>query len=205
MNMEWIRALLDVLLPPRHEELVVRALNVDDVADFFDVQHSLHGWSVAPYDDVRVRALVWEAKYHHNEHALTLIGHALFRALDEHMQHPVCIIPIPLSERRTRERGYNQVAEALRLGAPNTHRLILPHALTRIRETVPQTQLARKQRLTNVVGCFAVSDDALPHLRGAHVVVVDDVVTTGATLSEARLSLLRAGAAKVEVLAFARS
>jgi ComF family protein len=203
--MEWIRALLDVILPPRQEELLVRTLDTYDVAALCDVQNSLHGWSIAPYDDPRVRALVWEAKYHHNEHALTLIGHALFRALNEHIQKPVCIVPIPLSERRARERGYNQVAEALRLGAQDSHLAILPHALTRIRETVPQTQLTRKQRLTNVVGCFAVSDDALPHVKGAHVVVVDDVVTTGATLREARLALMRAGAAKVEVLAFARS
>jgi predicted amidophosphoribosyltransferase len=97
------------------------------------------------------------------------------------------------------------VTEALKASIRKPLPHILEDALLRTRDTVPQTQLSRKQRLTNVVGCFAVASEVRTQIHGAHIVIIDDVITTGATLAEARLTLLRAGASRVDVLAFARS
>jgi ComF family protein len=203
--MKWIHTLLDVIFPPRREELLVATLDEKGIAKIFHPMNTIHGWSIAPYDDERVRALVWEAKYHRNPRALAHIGTALTRACSLHLPNATHIVPIPLSKERERSRGYNQMTEALSHSTLPLPCTLLENVLVRTRETVPQTQLARKQRLTNVVGCFSVPHNKKHLVQGAHIVVMDDVITTGATLTEARRTLLRAGAASVQVLAFARS
>jgi ComF family protein len=197
--MDFLRAVLAVVFPPRSEELLVNELTRMDMVPFIQPKevHGIH--TLADYRDERVRALVWEAKYHHNQRALELIG----SALAEHVlaSGSTFVVPIPLSPKRHRERGYNQVEEALL----TQRALIDTHILARVRETLPQTQLPRAKRLTNVVGAFAVLPDARERVRGADIVLVDDVATTGTTLIEAQRTLLRAGAEQVSCLAFARS
>lgn len=110
-------------------------------------------------------------------------------------------LPVPLHPRRLRERGYNQALELLR---PITAALRLPlaiDALRRERETTPQTGLDAVARRRNLRGAFAVDGDAVA---GRCVLLMDDVVTTGTTASEAARALLRAGAREVRVLAAAR-
>lgn len=100
------------------------------------------------------------------------------------------VIPVPLSAARLRERGYNQAAEiARRLGKG---RLEL-HLCERTRDGRPQVELPFEERRRNVRGAFRVLRD----LRGASIAVVDDVMTTGATLDEIARALKAAGAAKV--------
>ncbi len=115
---------------------------------------------------------------------------------------PDAIVPIPLHRARLRTRGYNQALELARplaaaLGLPLRHDL-----LVRARATDAQSALDAKARRRNVRGAFALSDDAaLP----AHVALFDDVMTTGATLREAALTLRRAGVARVDAWALARA
>jgi ComF family protein len=104
-----------------------------------------------------------------------------------------CIVPVPLSSARLRERGYNQSAEiarplAARLGA----RLEL-ELVQRVRDTAPQMELPLEERSRNVRGAFACER----MLGGATVAVVDDIMTSGATLDEVAATLKRAGAARV--------
>lgn len=116
---------------------------------------------------------------------------------------PQLVAAVPLGSARLAERGFNQSWEIARRLA---RRLRLPaHAtvLTRARETRSQTALAPAGRERNVAGAFAVAPWA--NLDGAHVLLVDDVMTTGATLSAAALALKRAGAARVTALVALRT
>ncbi|WP_062534781.1 ComF family protein [Mizugakiibacter sediminis] len=114
---------------------------------------------------------------------------------------PMCVIPVPLHARRLGRRGYNQ---ALELAAPLARALglpLAPQALRRVRATDAQSELGRAARRRNVRGAFAVAADALP----AHVAVLDDVATTGATLAECARALKRAGVARVDAWTLARA
>lgn len=115
---------------------------------------------------------------------------------------PQAVVPVPLHHSRLRRRGYNQ---ALELARPVAQYLGVPlrrDALRRVRATGAQTDLNAIQRRRNVRGAFAVSAaDRLP----AHVAVLDDVFTTGATLGECARVLKRAGVTRVDVWALARA
>lgn len=107
---------------------------------------------------------------------------------------PDALLPVPIHPRRLRERGYNQALELARPVARTLGLPLLPHALRRLRATSPQMTLPEAARAANVRGAFAVHGP-LP----AHVVLVDDVLTTGATTGELARTLKAAGCARVEV------
>jgi ComF family protein len=110
------------------------------------------------------------------------------------------LVPVPLARARERQRGFNQAALlADRLGAA-LGRPVRPRWLRRVRPTGPQSDLGAAARRANVRGAFAA--DA--RVAGLHVVVVDDVLTTGATAAECARALRAAGAARVGVLTVAR-
>ncbi len=114
------------------------------------------------------------------------------------------VVPIPTTSSREKARGYNQahlLAErlALDLGLP------LRGALVRVSAQRSQTSLSPDERRENVRDAFRVSVGSERALRGAHVVLIDDVLTTGATAAEAAITLVRGGAATVTLVAFARA
>ncbi len=107
------------------------------------------------------------------------------------------ILPMPLHPKRVAERGFNQALEIARhLGRP-----IAPRGVLRVKDTLPQTELPYEERAKNVRGAFLCRLD----LSGASVAVLDDVMTTGATLNELARALKRAGATRVENLVIART
>jgi len=112
-----------------------------------------------------------------------------------------CIVPVPLSAGRLRERGYNQALEIARGVADATGARLAPELCERSRETPAQAELPLAERAKNVRGAFHC-----PRLvAGAKVAVLDDVMTTGATLDEIAATLKRAGAARVENWVVART
>jgi len=120
-------------------------------------------------------------------------------------QHGVeadCIVAAPLHWNRRRERGFNQAELLARPLAAETG-LPLVRALVRVRPTVPQAGLTRKQRTTNLRGAFRARSRV--GVRDKRIVVVDDVATTGATFEACARALKRAGAAEVTGLAIARA
>ena len=129
-------------------------------------------------------------------------GAALASLLTDRVrQHPDLIVPVPLTAQRLRERGFNQALELARalgqqMGAPVNAQLCV-----KTRDTAPQTRLPWKQRRKNIRGAFVVEGG----VAGLHVAVVDDVLTTGATLSELARNLKRAGAATVTGYVIART
>lgn len=112
------------------------------------------------------------------------------------------VVPVPLHPARLAERGFNQAELLAAECARAWGRPLLTRALTRTRATAPQTDLDAEGRRRNVAGAFAVARPA--EVAGRHLVLVDDVLTTGATVSAAARALRRSGAASVTVLVLAR-
>lgn len=112
------------------------------------------------------------------------------------------VLPIPLSRQRLQERGFNQALLLARQLAPHKTRADL---LLRIQHTTEQSQLARTQRLHNLQGAFAVEPLQCSRLQGRRIVLIDDVMTTGATLHQAALALRQAGALHITALVLART
>jgi ComF family protein len=111
------------------------------------------------------------------------------------------IVPMPLHPRRLAERGFNQALEIARGLARHLGRPIEPRGVLRVKNTPPQTELPYEERAKNVRGAFLCKLD----LSGTSIAVLDDVMTTGATLNELARALKRAGASRVENFVVART
>lgn len=114
---------------------------------------------------------------------------------------PDCIIAMPLHPSRLRDRGFNQSQELARRVANNLDIPLLAHACQRVRDTPPQTALKWKERGKNMRKAFTCTQE----LAGKHVAVVDDVMTSGASLNEVSLALRSAGAREVSAWVIART
>lgn len=115
------------------------------------------------------------------------------------------VVPVPLAASRLRQRGYNQ-SERLAGRLASLWRLPMwAHLLERVRVTATQTRLSPADRLRNVRGAFATRFEARMLLRGAHVLLVDDVVTTAATLNACAAALHSDGARIISYVTFARA
>lgn len=133
-------------------------------------------------------------------------GRAAAEALAHRLQPPgdalpERLVPVPLSGRRLRERGFNQ---ALELARPLADALGLPidtRTVRRVRDTPPQAGLSARERRSNLRRAFEVSGP----LHGASVAIFDDVITTGSTAAEIAKCLRRAGAGRIEAWGLARS
>ncbi len=113
-----------------------------------------------------------------------------------------CVLPMPLSRERLATRGFNQALLLAQYLAPGTTDATL---LLRTRHTPPQSELQRADRLRNVQGAFAVEPLRASGLRGQRVVLVDDVMTSGASLHAAALTLRQAGVAHITAVLLART
>lgn len=145
--------------------------------------------------------LIGESKFHGQLHVMTLLGQLLAEAMVERAAPSDQLLPMPLHPRRLRERGFNQAKE---LARPAARRLRLPIAertLRRHRYTQPQAELNAAARRRNIRGAFRVSSRRVPR----RILLIDDVITTGSTVSEAAKVLRRAGCESVEVWAIARA
>jgi len=201
--MSFIANFLDVLIPPRATDRVVRSITLTELQSLIRADTGS-----LPYHDPRVTALVWELKYHANAKAASLASELLYEQLlgiaAEELGVPL-LIPVPMHKNRRRARGHNQT-EILCKGAlayAGSAFAYAPHVLVRTVDTRSQQGLERHKRLKNVHGSMeAVAPD---FVKRRVCVVVDDVSTTGATLEEACRALLKAGAARVHLVALAHS
>ena len=214
--MEWrslfsalhIGDIFDAIIPPRKTEEVVRNLSLERLSHIAATvrQPSDADFSyLLPYRNPEVRALVWEMKYRKNGRAAALaaalLADEVLGIASEELSSPL-LIPVPMHAERRRERGYNQtelLCEAISTLCGDSLAYV-PQALSRVRHTPPQQGLPRAKRLKNIRDSME-ADEYL--MRGRACIVVDDVTTTGATLSEAGRALRAAGASAVHCLALA--
>lgn len=207
--------LLDALMPLRARSARTKGRSLEDIPLSPTVHDLLrqHITTLMDYRDAAVQDLIRSLKYDGSAYAASLAGGLLADYLREEIASAktfstkkIFLVPVPLHRSRVRERGYNQIELVLK-ALPQEFRdgtlaALAPELLIRSRETRPQTRLPRTERLSNVAGAFDASNAMLVHK--AHVFLIDDVTTTGATLVNAATPLKRAGA-EVTLLALARA
>lgn len=143
-------------------------------------------------------------KFHHDLAAGRLLSQIMLAACAA-APRPDALVPVPLHRSRLRSRGYDQ---ALELAKPLAHGLALPlraDLLARTRKTTAQSLLHATERHGNLRGAFAISPASSSRTLPAHVALIDDVMTTGATLHAAAHALLDAGITRVDAWACART
>ncbi|HEU5114802.1 MAG TPA: hypothetical protein VFT82_03480 [Candidatus Paceibacterota bacterium] len=157
-----------------------------------------------PYSNQTVSAALIEIKTRRNPAIVRVFGSLLFECLEPYRKNRPIIMPIPVTPRRMRERGWNQCILILRELAKvdrGRHFETRSDILIKVRNTDDQVGKNRAERAQNIRGAFSVFDSKFLDRRD--VVVFDDIVTTGATLREARNVLLHAGARTVFCIAIA--
>jgi ComF family protein len=155
------------------------------------------------YDDV-ARTLVHALKYQDRTDLAPAMGRWMARAGQELLQNADALVPVPLHWRRGWSRRYNQSGALARVIGRQSGVPVAGSALRRVRPTQQQIGLSRSERETNVQGAFKVAADRKAEIQGRHIVLIDDVLTSGATIDSCARALLRAKAAQVDVLVFAR-
>ncbi len=159
--------------------------------------------AVARYD-ATARRLVQRLKYEDRLDLGGALGAMMARAGAELLAQADVAVPVPLWRWRLWWRRFNQAALLARTATRGSDVPVAPELLARVRRTRQQVGLSRAARAENLQGAFRVPEAARPRLQGKRVLLVDDVLTTGATANAAARALLRGGAAAVDVLVFAR-
>jgi ComF family protein len=140
-------------------------------------------------------------KFQQKLHLVDPLSRLLIRRIGERVVRPDILIPVPLHPSRLQRRGFNQSVELSKVLAKHYHLSYDWHICRRIKQTKAQSELRGDERRRNLSNAFQVCAD----IKGAHLVVVDDVITTGATVTELSKALNRAGAKRVDVWAIART
>lgn len=153
--------------------------------------------------DGPARQLVHALKYRDRTDLAAMMAEWMWRAGRTHLESCDAVLPVPLHRARLARRKFNQAAELARHVASIADRPFLPSALIRTKRTSHQVGLTARAREDNVRAAFAIAEGAEAGVFGKRLVLVDDVYTTGATVSSASRVLKRAGAAEVTVLTFA--
>jgi len=148
-----------------------------------------------------VRRCITAFKYQQQLQLANLFAEQMALALSSRQDLPDCLIPIPLHQKRLRQRGYNQAAEVAKILASRLNITYRPELLKRVKSTQPQSTLTFQQRKNNMRQAFALESRELP----SHIALVDDVMTSGYTCGEAANLLKRQGVKTIEVWTIARA
>lgn len=155
------------------------------------------------YDGV-ARQVVQALKYHDRTDVGPWMAAWMVRAGRDLFDEGAVVVPVPLHRSRLLRRRFNQAAELARAVSSQTGLAFAPQAVKRVKATPQQVGLKAAEREANVRTAFDVPAAGVPLIAGRTVVVVDDVLTTGATVNALARTLKRKGGARVHVLTFAR-
>ncbi len=161
--------------------------------------------AVARYDSEAARGLVSRLKFYDRLELAEPMGRWMARAGAELLADADLIAPTPLHRLRLASRRFNQSAALARVISRESAVPLDTMALERVKQTSPQVGLSRSQRAANLAGAFRVEPEARARIAGLKLVLVDDVLTTGATANAAARALLKAGATRVDLLVFAKA
>jgi len=165
------------------------------------------------YRDPIVKKIIWELKYHNKRYLGNTLGRILYETMQEEIADmrifasgkPIYVIPVPLSKKRRRYRGYNQsllIAKGFcKMSDKNIFEIKNNIVFKKI-ETPPQASINdKKKRLKNILGVFDIKNKEL--IKNRNIIIIDDVTTTGGTMKEIMRVLKKAGAKKVTGFAIA--
>ena len=155
------------------------------------------------YDDV-ARKLVHALKYGDRLDLAPTMGRWMARAGGELLADADALVPVPLHWRRQWARRFNQAALLAQIIARTNGRVVAHGALKRVKATPQQVGLDKSERAHNVQGAFRVPAAGRAEVAGRKLLLIDDVLTSGATIDACTRALLRVGATSVDVLVFAR-
>jgi len=214
MSFPLAQSLVDFLFPKAENIYDLESLSAGELVALLpapkDVEDVI---ALFGYDDVRVRAIIWEIKYRKNTTLAKKMSEILYdvlkevlaeRAMMENFVNPL-LIPLPMSEARRKERGFNQtemICEEL-IALDSEHLFeYAPNILVKDRHTESQTKTtSKRERIRNVEGSMRAVDPEVT--KGRNLILLDDVSTTGATMKEARRALRTAGCKKILSVAIA--
>lgn len=154
--------------------------------------------------DGTARELVHRLKYGDRTDLALTLARMMAQAGRDLLPDAELIVPVPLHRTRLWSRRFNQAAALAQIVGRQAGIPHAPLALARIKRTCQQVGLTRAQRADNLQGAFRVEPAMKPQIEGRRILLVDDVLTTGATANAAARALMRAGARAVDVLTFAR-
>ena len=155
------------------------------------------------YDEV-ARTMVHALKYQDRTDLAPAMGRLMARAGQELLGDADALVPVPLHWRRGWSRRYNQSGALAGVISKSANLPVIGNALHRVRPTLQQVGLSRADRTLNVQGAFKVPPENKSIVQGRRIVLIDDVLTSGATVDACARALLRARAASVDVLVFSR-
>jgi ComF family protein len=155
------------------------------------------------YDEI-ARTLVHSLKYGDRLDLAPTAGRWMARAGRELFPDADALVPVPLHWRRLWARRFNQSALLAKAISEAAGLPVAENALQRVKATAQQVGLSQAERASNVQGAFRVPDEGKPEVKGRRLVLIDDVLTSGATADACARTLLRAGASNVDVVVFAR-
>lgn len=205
---KFLGNLLDFILPPRSDFDIVKKLDEKTIYSLPRADKVQDQEWITPlfqYKDKRVKAIIWELKYRENIIPLGTIGKILYDEIISIISDIVLfnidaeflLIPIPMTENSKAERGYNQselIAKSIIENDSQRILLYAPQWFRKIIETPKQSHSESKiERIKNLQGCF----EANLSIEGKYIFLIDDVVTTGSTLKEAKKALINSGARDV--------
>ena len=193
--------LLDYLLPPHPSVLRLRKEKPEDFLHFFSPQKYGNCVYLSDYSNNLINLAIKANKFHNNHHASKLLSTLLNKWLKSLPKKTTILVPIPLTKNHEHDRGYNQVLRILQNLDMNEQNLIL-NLLSKTKETVSQTKLDRQQRLHNLDDAFTFIKPNID-IKSYRIVLIDDVVTTGATMSSAYKVLQKNLPKDIEILCLA--
>lgn len=212
---DFLKRLVDILFPPHADMVAARAVSEETVMQKLALRRGKGNgvYTGLPYRDKDIRALIRANKFHHCPHSAQVLAAVLFEILaqirDEQALEMISaspmLIPIPTSPKRRRERGGNQVEWILDVLPKETWSECAyePRLLARS-ERESQARIPRAMRRKNIRGAFFVPQEAWARVHGKHIILVDDVSESGATLLDAARALKEAGAKQVLGIALAK-
>lgn len=198
--MNNLQQLFDFLFPAPRVVKAAHSYSKKDILNLYETNSYRDIYYLLAYQTPSIRNVITACKFHGDIHSAEILSHVVTQWLEE-QSLSFTIIPIPLSRSRERDRGHNQVATILTHCTHLKKHTYCPDILQRTRDTIPQSSLRKNERVRNMKNAFAVSNNT--SLTNQHVLLIDDVVTTGATLKTARAALTPLSPASITCLAIA--
>lgn len=205
---------MNLVFPERRQEKTVKTLSIEEILAlpkrdivFLDNQNT---YSLFSYRDPKIKALIWELKYHRNPIVISKLGLIFSDLLQEELLEKSLfkninewtLLSIPISRNKLRERGFCQtdllcreIMKNLRSSNNQMRVIYEPDGLKKIKDTKSQSWTKNKEeRMENLKDAFSASPKIVG---GKNIILIDDVLTTGSTVEEVRKTLLKAGANEV--------